>query len=344
MAQRKRRPTMQDVANHAGVSRTTVSFVMNHVQTSSIPEETRERVWDAVRELDYRPNAVAQNLRTRRTNVIGFLTDEIASTPYAFRVVEGAQAAAWEAGKLLMIVNTGRNTQIKDAGAEMMLERQVDGLIYAAWYHRMVQPPAQMHEVPAVLVDCFDADRALPSVVPDEVQGGRTATEHLLQHGHQRIAFINLDPAINAPAANGRLAGYRAALSAARVTYDPALVVNGDGNPAQGYELTKALMRRRKPPTALFCGHDRTAFGAYQALGELGLRVPHDVAVIGFDNQELLAANLRPPLTTVALPHYEMGAWAVRYLLKQIEQADQPDTTPPVQHLAHCDLVERQSV
>src|SRR5688500_6199178 len=113
MAQRKRRPTMQDVANHAGVSRTTVPFVMNHVQTSSIPEETRERVWDAVRELDYRPNAVAQNLRTRRTNVIGFLTDEIASTPYAFRVVEGAQAAAWEAGKLLMIVNTGRNTQIK---------------------------------------------------------------------------------------------------------------------------------------------------------------------------------------------------------------------------------------
>src|SRR5689334_18068710 len=100
MAQRarKRRPTMLDVAKQAGVSRTTVSFVMNAVQTANIPDETRARVWDAVRELDYRPNAVAQGLRTKRTNVIGFLTDEIASTPYAFHIVEGAQAAAWEAG------------------------------------------------------------------------------------------------------------------------------------------------------------------------------------------------------------------------------------------------------
>lgn len=338
---RKRRPTMQDVANHAGVSRTTVSFVMNAVQTANIPEETRERVWDAVRQLEYRPNAVAQGLRTKRTNVIGFLTDEIASTPYAVHIVQGAQAAAWEAGKLLMIVNTGRNDAIKEAGVGMMLERQVEGMIYAAWYHREVRPPAQMHEVPAVLVDCFDAGRTLPSVVPDEIQGGRTATEQLLQRGHRRVGFININAPSALPAAAGRLVGYQQALAAAGVPYDPALVVNGDGTPPSGYDQTHVLMGLSEPPTALFCGNDRTALGAYQALGDLGRRIPQDVAVIGFDNQELLAANLRPPLTTVALPHYEMGEWAVRYL---IAQTDQPDATPPVQQLLRCALVERSSI
>lgn len=332
---------MQDVARLAGVSRTTVSFVMNNVRVSEIPAETRERVLDAVRELGYRPNAVAQGLRTKRTNVIGFLTDGIASTVYAVNIVEGAQAAAWAAGKLLMIVNTGGIDSIEQAGIEMMLERQVEGLIYAAWFHREVRPPANLREVPAVLVDCFDPERLFPSVVPDEVQGGREATEFLLRKGHRRIGFINLNEPEVLPAAAGRLEGYRLALAAYGVAFDPALVRYGDGATPSGYQSTLDLMQMPEPPTALFCGTDREAMGAYQALGHLGLSIPHDVAVIGFDNQEVIAAFLRPPLTTMALPHYEMGQWGVRYLIEHGEGLDENGT---VQQTLRCPLIERASV
>jgi LacI family transcriptional regulator len=331
---------MHDVAKRAGVSQTTVSFVINGLHTAEIPEETRERVWDAIRALGYRRNAVAQGLRTKRTNVIGFLTDEVASTPFAVQIVEGAQAAAWAAGRLLMIVNTGRNDEIKQAGVEMMLDRQVDGIIYASWYHREVRPPASMHEVPAVLVDGFVGDRSLPSVVPDEVQGGRAATEYLVRKGHRRIGLINVDAPAARPAAAGRLDGYQQALAAAGIGFDASIVCDGDGFTPSGYQYTHAVMQLPDPPTALFCGNDRIAMGAYQALAELGLSIPGDVAVIGFDNHEVIAAYLRPPLSTMALPHYEMGAWAVRYL---IEHSDHTDEAPPVQQRLPCALVERAS-
>ena len=330
---------MNTVAKLAGVSQTTVSFVINNVESASIPQETRERVLAAVSELNYRPNMVARSLRTQRSGLIGLISDEIATTPYAGGVIEGTQDTAWDSNKILVLVNTKKNRDVEKIAITMLLERQVEGVIYAAMYHQPVSPPEILREVPSVLLNCYDEARSFHSVVPDEFSGGQTATEVLLAKGHRRIGFINFRDPI--PATVGRLAGYRASLSAHGVPFDQNLIVLNNGRADGGYRGAQQLMQLAAPPTAIFCFNDRTAMGAYDALRKLNLRIPDDVAVMGFDNQELIAAHLYPPLTTVELPHYEMGAWAARHLLTLVEdtRADQP-----YQHKIEPRLIVRQSV
>ena len=336
-----KRPSMQDVADLAGVSTTTVSFVINQVPDSNIPQKTQDRIWAAVETLEYRPNALARGLRSQKTHTIGFISDEVATTPYAGRIILGAQERAWKHNYLLLLVNTAGNQEMKQAGIDMMLERQVDGIIYATMYHREANPPDVLHQVPTVLLDCYAKDRSLPSVVPDEVDGGQGATEYLLAKGHRRIGFINnVDPI---PATYGRLEGYKAALAAHHIPYDEALVIAGESDARGGYECALEIMQRSDPPTALFCFNDRMAMGVYDALRKLNLMVPDDVGVIGFDDESLIAAQLYPGLTTMALPHYEMGQWAVQHLLELIDKPDGHEQTPG-QHLIKCPLVERESV
>jgi len=337
----RRAPTMTDVAKLAGVSQATVSLVINKVVGASIPEETRERIWQAVEKLAYRPNVAAQLLRTRRSGTIGFVSDAIASTPFAGKIIEGAQKSAWDKDKLLVVLNTGNDITMKKAAVDMLLDRQIEGIIYAAFYHQVVNPPPNLYQVPAVLLDCYCPDRSLPSVVPDEVRGGREATEILLNKGHRRIGFINIQPYL--PAAHGRLEGYKQALEAHNLSFDPTLVRSSNSNADEGYTAALELMNLAERPTALFCGTDRVAMGAYDALKFLGLRIPEEVAVIGFDNQELIAAYLRPALSTMALPHYEMGQWAVEYLL-QTAASEEPDQSNPPQHKIFCPYVPRHSL
>lgn len=188
------------------------------------------------------------------------------------------------------------------------------------------------------MLNCYSQDGSWTSVVPDEVSGGRTATEVLLRKGHRRVGLINLGPGI--PAAVGRLEGYKQALDAHGLAFDSSLLRYGDGTADGGYRCATELMRVPDPPRAIFCGNDPMAMGAYQALKERGIRIPEDVAVVGFDNQELIAAHLRPALSTVALPHYEMGWWAVGHL---IEQAEHGKATP-TRHAIGCPYIERDSV
>jgi LacI family transcriptional regulator len=324
----RRSPTIGDVARLAGVSPTTVSFVLNDVSGRAISERTRTRVKASAHELRYRPNAAARLLRTNRSHTIGFITDEIASTPFAGDIIRGAQEAAREAGKILTIVNTGENLKIEESAVRMMLERRVEGVIYGAMYRRAVRPPTDAREAPTVLLNCFAEAGSWASVVPDEVSGGRTATEVLLGKGHERVGFINLPPGI--PASAGRMEGYKQALDAHGRAFDSSLVRYGDGTADGGYRCATELMWVPDPPTAIFCGNDPMAMGAYEALKERGLRIPEDVAVVGFDNQELIAAHLRPPaLSTVTLPHYEMGQWAVDHLLEQAEHRKATPTGIP---------------
>jgi LacI family transcriptional regulator, galactose operon repressor len=334
----RRAPTMNDVARLAGVSQTTVSFILNKTPNISIPEETRERVLAAVEKLGYRPNALAQGLRMQRSNIIGFIIDEIAITPHAGKTIEGAQDVAWENDQILVLVNTKSNRQIEEAAVEMLLERQVEGVLYATMYHRRVRVPDALREVPTVLLDCFVEDGSFSSAVPDEFNGGRTATEYLLKKGHRRIGYLNNTDPI--PATFGRFEGYKAALAAYEIPYDERLVCAEQSDSGGGYRGALQLMQQPNPPSALFCFNDRMAMGAYDALRKLNLRIPEDVAVMGFDNQELIAAYLFPPLTTMELPHYQMGAWAVNYLLKMIEN---PGEAAPVQEKIECRLVERGS-
>ncbi len=300
---RKRPSTMSDIAREAGVSQTTVSFVLNnHSSSANIPAETKDRILETAKKLSYRPNLAAKALRTNQTHTIGFITDRIATTPHAVKIIKGAQDAAWANGKLLLIVNTGSDATVTETAIEMLLERQVEGIIYAAMYHQEVALPANIYEGSSVLVDCFCADRSLPSVVPNEIQGGRTATEMLLKKGHRRIGFINNVNPI--PASFGRLEGYKQALKAYGVPFDEDLVRLHASESRGGYRGTLELLQLREPPTAIFCFSDFMAVGAYDALRTLGLSIPDDVAVMGFDNYELITTKLSFPLSTIELPHY----------------------------------------
>jgi LacI family transcriptional regulator len=331
---------MKDVARLANVSQTTVSFVINDVPNANIPAETQERIMEAVRELGYRPNAVARNLRSQRTHTIGFVSDQIATTPFAGQMIQGAQDLARDYDKLILLVNTGSDKRMKRDAVETLLERQVDGIIYATMYHREVFPPETVYEVPTVLLDCYMGDRSLPSIVPDELTGGRVATEFLLQQGHRRIGLINnADPI---PAARDRRQGYREALEHFSLSPDQTLEICGVSDQTGGYTAAMDLLQRTDRPSAIFCFNDRMAMGAYQAASDLGLTIPTDLAIIGFDNQETIAPFLRPPLTTMQLPHYEMGKWAAAHLIDLIANPKRL-AGEPVQHKMACPLVERTS-
>ena len=338
--------TIEDVAKIAGVSRGTVSRVLNN--HPAVSDEARAKVLAAIEKSNYRPNFSARHMRTDSSNLIGFgfLADDVITTPYAVDMIRGAQDALWALGKVMLVVNAGQayGTNMTEASLEALLERRVEGIIYAAMYHHSVEIPSTTSQVPIVLANCFSIDKKFASVVPDEVSGGYAATKRLLEAGHQRIGFINLGATEDGsppplPASNGRLEGYKRALEEYEVQFDEDLLLYTNQTAQSNYKLTHQLMHLPNPPSAIFCGNDRAALACYGALSELGLRIPQDIAIVGFDNFKDISDGLWPSLTTVQLPHYEMGKWAVEYLMSAKD-----NHLNPIQHMIDCPLVERESV
>ncbi|MFM6975117.1 MAG: LacI family DNA-binding transcriptional regulator [Agromyces sp.] len=331
------RTRIVDVASAAGVSVATVSLALSGGGRMS--DETRERVRAIAAAMNYAPNRLASSLRSQRSRLIGLLSDEIATTPFAGRVVLGAQDAAAELGMLLLVANSNGRPEVEADQLRQLLAHQVDGLIYAKMFHQHALPPKGLGKTPMVMVDVVTPGSDVPTIVPDEVQIGRMATERLIEAGHRNIAFLN--GGSSTPATRGRLQGYQDALKHAGIPWDPALVHIGQATTSGGREACLAALSVAHPPTAVFCFNDQMAMGAYQAASERGLRIPTDLSVIGVDNLELISGALSPGLTTVALPHYEMGRWAVMQLDELIRgsgaQAD------GLTELA-CQLIERESV
>jgi LacI family transcriptional regulator len=333
-----KRVTMTDVAQHAGCSQSTVSVVLNGTLGIKISLETRQRVADAVTELGYRH---AKSLPRRGTGIrqIAMIFDQISTSPEPVVSIDGAREAAWETGHVIAAFQTYNDAEMEPRTIDVALRNRVEAVIYATVMTRQVTVPEALYNagVPVVLLNCFSADRQFRSVVPAETAGGRRATEALIAAGHRRIAHITGEMWMDA--ARDRLKGYREALAAAGIADDPNLVAEGNWLPSAGYENTRALMSLPNPPTAIFCSNDRMAVGCYEALKELGLRIPDDVSVIGYDDDEL-ARHLSPLLTTLVLPHRLMGRWAV-------EQAKTPMAPGglkyPVVRL-ECPLIERDSV
>ncbi|MCU1542785.1 MAG: purR5 [Microbacteriaceae bacterium] len=334
---------IRDVAREAGVSVTTVSHILNDVESARASDETRDRVRATAQRLGYGANRIARSLRRQQSEMIGLLSEEIATTPHAGRIILGAQQAARERNLTLVLINTSRNELDIQRDTDALLRQQVDGVLYATMYHREIALPASLQAVPTVLIDSTSADGRVPSVVPDEEGGAYVAVDELIRHGHRRIGFItNSD---DVPATRGRLAGYRRALADAGLEFDSSLVVAETSETPGGYKAAVEVLTRTDRPTALFCYNDRMAMGAYRAAAELGLRIPDDLSLVGFDNQELIAEGLYPALTTVALPHFEMGEWALIALATLMEGGDgfEADTTYETAVLP-CPLVRRQSV
>lgn len=331
-------PTMHDVARAAGVSQATVSLVLNDAGGARFSAATKERVQKAVEDLGYRTNAHAKVLREGVAGMIGFIGDAVATSAFAGMIIEGAQDRAWESGLLLITINTAGDKELEAASLETMLSYKVAGVVYASMYHQKVDVPSVLNEVPTVVLNSEDKARHFPSVAPDEEAGGYKATQYLLDAGHRRVAMINIETLDSGlPGAVGRFEGYGRALRNAGLPEDPTLVRFGQGGERDGYRYALELMALPEPPTAIFCVNDRTAWGAYQAMAELGLKIPQDVSIIGFDNQETLAPHLRPGLTTLDLPFEQMGRRAVELVLGGVKPEGQLE-------LMDCSLIERNSV
>ena len=335
----QKRVGIRDVAEAAGVSVTTVSHILNNVNSARVSDETRARVTAEAARLGYGPNRMARGLRTKRSNLIGLLSEEIATTPHAGRIILGAQDAARAHDFTLVLINTERRPGSAGHGIDALLQRQVDGVLYATMFHREIDVPGSLVGTPTVLIDSSSTGRAVPSVVPDEVGGAIAAVTELLDHGHRRIGFVTNHEDV--PATRGRLDGYQRALASRDVAFDSSLVVAAESEPKGGYEAARALLSRPDGPRALFCYNDRMAMGAYRAAAELGLSIPRDLSIVGFDNQTIIAEGLFPELTTVALPHYDMGVWAVESLVRVMAGETLPGPFPV---LLACPLVRRGSV
>jgi LacI family transcriptional regulator len=328
---------MSEVGRRAGVSATTVSFVVNG-QDKGITPATQQRVQDAINELGFRPNRTAQGLRTRRTQTIGFVTDEIAVMPPAGQTVAGAHDVAWAHRSLLLIVNTTRSPRIMRAAIDDLIDRRVDAIMVAVVGTRRISLPTDIRQVPCVLVNCYAAGNDFPCVLPDETEGGRAATQILLDAGHRRIAFLTGLP--GAWATRARIKGHRMALTAAGIPPGSAVLRAGNFKADSGYALARELLTLSGPsrPTAFLCGNDRMAMGAYLALAEAGVRVPEEISVVGYDDQIDLAPEIHPALTSIRLPFYEMGHWAATQLFAGAIQQLPPRT------YIQCRAVLRDSV
>lgn len=305
-----RRVGIRDVAAAAGVSPTTVSHALSGARTINVA--TRERVLREAARLGYVADPRARGLRGGRTFMIGMITDEIASSPHAGQIVSGAQDAATARDSVVVVLESDGIAEREQAQIRVLQRHRVDGFVYARVFHQAVNVPQLLHGTHVVLADASATDPRYSSVVPDELAIGIDATTHLLEYGHRRIGFTTIrDPL---PAAVGRERGYRAALERAGIAIDETLISRTSADTEGGRRAAEELLDRADRPTAVFCFNDEVAMGVYQVAAALDLRVPRDLSVVGVDDLQLIAASLLPPLTTVALPHYEMGRWAVERL------------------------------
>lgn len=315
---KKRRATMEDVARAAGVSRTTVSFVLNDSPNTNIPDVTRQRIRQAARDLHYTPNIQALNLAKGRTMMIARIqrqtAEQMSVDAFLGELVRGTIHAIEAEGYHLLLHPAEPGAPYNSTYGQLIRTRKVDGLIIAS---PLVDDPEikllQEEGTPIVLHGSTDtAD--IPSVEVDNAQGAYTAMRHLLDLGHRRIGHISNAP-FSYTSSRDRLTGYQQALEDAGIAYDPELVYAGAFTDASGYEPMNRLLDLPEPPSALFVGSDVVALGALDAIHNRGLRIPDDLSVIGFDDV-LLGRYLRPPLTTIHLPAYELGREAGIMILR----------------------------
>lgn len=336
-AKTPRRVTMTDVARVAGCSQATVSFVLNDAPGARISPAMRARVIAAARALNYAPTALAHHdtvpVGERGPGVVGFVVDQLATSPEAVVAIEGARLATWDDGLVVAAAQTMNDPAMEEATLRALRRMDLRGVILMTIFTRKVAvPPAVLDlGVPVALLNCYADGVELPSVVPAEAEGGERVGRLLTAAGHRRIGMITGENWMEA--ARDRARGFRKALAQAGIAHDPALVVHGDWSPSAGHEGARRLLALADRPTAIFCQNDRTAIGCYEAIKEAGLRIPDDVSVVGYDDEEV-SRHLFPQLTTVVLPHRMMGQWAVEALSRP-----RPGT-----HRMDCPLVERASV
>ncbi len=327
------RVTQTDVARAAGVSRSVVSFVLNGRKDQRIAQETATHVLAIAEQLGYRPNKVANTLRSGKSGTIAFVSDFVTTTNKANGMIKGALAAARAHNTLMITAETLGQENSQELLLNELLDHQVDGIIYAAMFTREVTVPQVLSNIPHVLLNCLDSSSEAESfVIPDEYRAGQDAARLLLDTGHtDSIYFIGTFPGkrkdnsvwphMPSIALPQRLAGISDSLKTCGYELADCIDVEGDWIAESGYKAIQQILKKHHP-SALICANDDIAFGAYQAAAENGLRIPEDLSIVSFDGSSLSRA-LRPQLTSLALPHEEMGIKAANYLLQEHNKSEE---------------------
>ena len=308
-----RRITLRDVAREAGVSIKTVSRVVN--KEPNVNPATAARVSEVVERLNYRPNEMARSLKGYRSRTIGLMVDDI-SNPFMASCAQAIEEVVRKHGYALILCDSHADLQMENAYIELLMQRQVDGLLLVPAHGDNIHLEAGL---PVVAFDRPAEGIQTDTVLVQNRAGAREATEHLIWHGHERIAFIG--DVRHYYTARKRLEGYKEALEAANLEPIHSLDVHSI---ELGEKVTKNFLDASNPPTALFAANILTALGALRATEHLGLRVPEDLALIGFDDFEL-SPVLRPRFTLVHQPTTELGRRAAEMLFDRLDGEDRPE-------------------
>jgi DNA-binding LacI/PurR family transcriptional regulator len=325
---------MRDVAQKAGVSIKTVSRVVN--KQGEISEDTRQNVLKAINELGYRPSKIARALVTRRTDTIGLLIGDI-SNPYFSEVSRGVLVAAQEHDYDVFLCNTDFPDTVERA-VHSLIDHNIDGaIIYPTWDNLEWIQQFANQDLPIVLVNVdLEPRPGLAIILTDIKEGARIAVNHLYNQGHRNIGMIA--GAVAPLDKIKRVQGYREALLANGLPFDSDLLILGLPIIDHGLNASKKLLTAHPEVTAIFCYNDLIAFGAMQGCAELGVRVPDECAIVGYDNIQF-SAFVNPPLTSIHVDKYEIGAQAANCLLAMLEE---PNKIFP-QIKVNVSLIERAS-
>jgi LacI family transcriptional regulator len=318
--------TQREIARRAKTSLKTVSRVIN--RDPLVNAETRARIEAIAAEIGYAPSQAARMMRSQKSNVIGFVADRVATSASSIDLIRGAQDAAWERGKQMMLFNIEGGTPSQQLADAQLAAFRAEAVIYAAVYHQPVELPPS--SIPRVLLNCFDPRGGEHAIVPDDYQLAATLMEAVLDRGYRRPVFLNLNRAIVAAGLRARgiadVAGRRGLDMTGRI-YEAVVGQERYGVPQfiadkLVPELMSAVPDDR--PDVLICGQDILAMDVYFVLSELRFRVGKHVAVASFDNREPIASLLKPGLSTMELPYYEMGRAA---MLAAIDPPARPKTS-----------------
>jgi LacI family transcriptional regulator len=328
--------TLHEVARRAGVSAMTVSRVVNG--RGSVDSETRQRVEEAIQALDYVPNRIARGLISQKTQTIGIIVPDIVN-PFFALVVRGAESAARKAGYRVLLCNSEGDLRLEREYIEDLVAHRVEGLLLAPASDRSRSSILSLLRggIPLVLIDRALPDADCDLIVCDNAQGARRLIEHLIAIGHREIAHVS--DAEDTSTGRERLRGYREALEAAGIPFQPELVIRTTVDRIGGYRAAQEILARDPLPTAIFAVNNMTAVGTMEALRERGLSVPKDMGLVCFDDVEHLAV-LSPILTVIDQPAETFGSLGVQLLL---ERMTGKANSRPRRIILQTDLVVRQS-
>jgi DNA-binding LacI/PurR family transcriptional regulator len=317
--ERNNRPTLKQIARIARVNTSTVSRAIN--DSPLLPRETKDMILAIAEKMNYFPNSLARGLVSQKSETLGIILPKIffLQGPFFSQVLSGIEHVSVKAGYSILIASATSKTADRHFPFNLTRARRIDGMLIINENRKIRNLDALKQEgVPFVLVNRYLDDPSAPCVAPDDIGGGRMATEHLLQLGHRRIGIVTGSPRV--AATTDRLAGYRQALQAFNVPFDPHLVEAGlfQQGIETGTRCGERLLSLANRPTAIFALSDELAMGVIQAARARGLRLPEDLAVVGYDNVTF-SAHLNPPLTTVAQNPYAIGSTACRMLVDMLE-------------------------